>query len=69
MPVPAMGSPNIRQKLPTSPLMRLILLFWDIIKEQRASQGSWRRMRIPGAKAAASLSTGLRPESSCLIRA
>ena len=64
VPVPGIGSPNMRQKLFTRPLMRLMLLFWDSTKEQRASQGSWRRMRMPGAKAAASARTGLRPESS-----
>ena len=38
--------------------MRGMWLFWEMMKEHRASQGSWRRMRMPGAKAAASRRAG-----------
>ena len=41
------------------PLMRGMWLFWERMKEHKASQGSWRKMRMPGAKAAASAKAGL----------
>ena len=34
-------------------------MFWERMKEHKASQGSWRRMRMPGAKAAALAKAGL----------
>ena len=40
------------------PLIRGILLFWEMIKEHNVSKGSWFKMRMPGAKAAASFKIG-----------
>ena len=61
-PVSPMGSPSSRHSRSMMPLIRGMWLFWEMRKEHRASQGSWRRMRIPGAKAAAWARAGLIPD-------
>ena len=58
-PVPGMGSPSWTHSRSMIPLIRGMWMFWEMMKEHKASQGSWRKMRMPGAKSAASFSAGL----------
>ena len=66
---PGISVPSSVQSRSKIPLMRGMLLFWEMMNEHSASHGSCRRMRMPGAKAAASRRTGCRSQSARRIAA